>query len=110
VSTKVEHNQNLRVNIHVSAFPARVRTVVGNLFAKQTSVGISFGIHLSGNQWWLRDPGRCPFAKAFKTLTRRNILRNGNANCRFTQLQVSACSLYSAEMWYDMSLKVQRTS
>jgi hypothetical protein len=79
------------------------------VFAKQTSEGISFGIDLSGNQWELRDPGRCPIAKAFKTL-RRNILQNGNANCRLTQLQVSACSLYSAEMWYDMSLKVQRTS
>lgn len=60
----------------------------------------------------LRAPeSRCQLAKAFKTCSRRrNILQNGNTNCRLTQLQVSVSSLYSAAVWYNKSLQVSRTN
>ncbi len=60
--------------------------------------------------WWAPE-SRCHLAKAFKICSRRrNILQNGNTNCRLTKLQVSVCSLYSAAVWYNKSLQVSRTS
>ncbi len=103
VSSEVKHKSKVSeaiiLYIRVSAFP-RVKTVAGNVHAETTCVGISFGIcTLKG----------VPLQKAFNTFTKR-ISCNMETQIVHTQPLVSAFSLYSSVMLYDMCLKVQRTN
>jgi hypothetical protein len=82
VSSEVKHKSKVSeaiiLYICVSAFP-RVTTVAGKVCAEKSCEAKLWNLH----------PERCPFAKAFKTFTRRNILQNGNTN--FTPAATGEC-------------------